>query len=82
MHIRVHQSERVNAAVAVRTLRTIAESSRAAPMLEGGEDPQPNSDIHSSFPVGLTSFRSCARFVPRYCIGHKSLKVRFCGRKS
>ena len=47
-------------------------------MLEGGEDPQPNSDIHSSFPVGLTSFRSLALCVPRYCGGHRSLRICFC----
>lgn len=51
----------------MRTLRIMADSSRAAPMFDGGEDPQPNSDIHSRFPVGFTSLRSCALCVPRYC---------------
>ena len=34
-------------------------------MSEGGEDPQPNSDIHSRFPVGFTSLRICARLRPQ-----------------
>ena len=66
--------EMVNSIVraVLRTLMIIADSSRAAPMSEGGEDPQPNSDIHRRFPVGFTSLRSCARCVPRYCIAHQA----------
>ena len=51
----------------LRTLRIMADSSRAAPMSDGGDDPQPNSDIQSIFPVGFTSLRMFALFVPRYC---------------
>ena len=59
--------------LAMRTLRIMAESSSAAPMFDGGEEPQPNSDIHSRFPVGFTSLRSCARWVPKYCSAHKDV---------
>lgn len=48
-------------------MRIMEESSRAAGMLEGGEEPQPNSDIHSCRPVGRTSSRSSLRMLPRYC---------------
>ena len=51
----------------LRTLRIMADSSRAAPMSDGGDDPQPNSDIQIIFPVGFTSLRMFALFVPRYC---------------
>ena len=65
-----------SSSVKLRTRMTMADSSRAAPMSEGGEDPQPNSDIHSRFPVGFTSLRICARCVPRYCgAQHSSLNT-------
>lgn len=49
------------------TLRIMAESSRADAMSLGGAEPQPNSDIHSRLPVGLTSCLSSLRMLPRYC---------------
>ena len=43
------------------------ESSRAVSMLLMGNEPQPNSDIHSRRCVGRTSSRSSLRMLPKYC---------------